>query len=118
MSTELTIGMKLFGIKRSWGQKGKLSEFTISKIGRKYFYTTEDSDVSFDKETLLYSCKDYSQNNVQLYLTKQEILDMYNRSDLHQKIRNHFSSQYQPQNTLEELSRIAEILGITPSNHE
>lgn len=103
----LHIGMKLYREKA-----GTIEEYTISKIGNKYFEIAENSRYRYDKNTLWYVNTNSSQFNHKLYLTKQEILDKNELNDLHDKLKRHFSIYSQKTNTLEQLRQVVKILGI------
>lgn len=89
----------------------EIKECKIEKIGNKYFYLDRFSDKGFDKQTLKYTHKEYPQNNLQAYLTTQEITNRHEKSRLREVLRKHFETWGDSKNnTLEELKQICEIL--------
>lgn len=101
----LHIGQKLYR-ERNF----KIEEYTITKIGTKYFEVAEMPRDKINKETLKRVCPDYMQYEYQLYLTEQEIKDKNELSNLYDKVRKYFS-YYTPNGiTLEQLRQIAKIL--------
>ena len=69
--------------------------------------------MGFDKETLLYTNKEYSHWNVQLYRTEQAILDEKEHSQLHYKLGSYFrESIWYNKTTLSQLREVTKILGI------
>jgi hypothetical protein len=97
-------------------QPTEIEDVTVERIGKKYFYLEGNwsEKYPFDKETLQYSDKVYSQSNIQLYRTKQEILDRREFYELQIILRKHFDwSVNSNKNTLDQLRQVAEILGLT-----
>ncbi len=87
--------------------------YTVSKIGRKYFYLAECDQFPISKENLKYEDKVYSQASFQLYKTKQEILDRQEKDKLFEKIRKNFDWSVMIKNyTLEQLREVVRILSI------
>ena len=85
------IGQRLFCFANLRGSISTRTEYVVSKIGKKYFYVEENDRLKFDKETLQHIDNVYSQNNVQLYRTEQEIQDMKERKSLYDTVREYFS---------------------------
>lgn len=103
--------------------RGKdINEFNVYRVGKKYFYVSELGDrYPISKETLKYENKQYTQSNIQFYLTKQEILDTIERRELLDKIKNFFqkgpwSSFSAPATSLDQLRSVVEILKIDENN--
>jgi len=85
------IGQRLLCFANSRGFASTRTEYVVSKIGKKYFYVEENNRLKFDKETLQHIDNVYTQNNVQLYRTEQEIQDIKERNRLYNTIREYFS---------------------------
>jgi hypothetical protein len=74
---------------------GEIIEYKVLRLGSKFFYVEDhfragrELDYKFDRETLQYVNKIYSQDNKQLYRTKQEILDKQEQNKLTEAIRKH-----------------------------
>lgn len=85
------IGQTLFCIPNSRGLASTRPEYVVSKIGKKYFYVEGNDRLKFDKETLKHTDNVYSQNNIQLYRSVQEIMDIRERERLYATIREYFS---------------------------
>lgn len=110
---KVEIGTILFREYEHRGFPTQIKEYTVSKIGNKYFYVKENSAWKFDIKTLKYSNKEYSQHNVQLYWTKEEILDRQERGRLLEALRKHFDYFHNNENTLDELRQVFKILGLS-----
>lgn len=109
MEKEIKVGMVLYKEMTYRNQPREIKEYTVSRIGNKYFYVAEDDRYFFDKKTLKYVDKNYTQNNCTLFLNKQEILDMWEATQLYDEIRKHFSS-YSPRLSLQQLKEIQKII--------
>jgi hypothetical protein len=111
----ISVGQVLYREKRIRNQPSEIEEVTVGKVGKKYFYLTGwQEKYPINKETLEYKGNNYSHNNFQLYRDKQEILDRKEKSSLRNKLQKHFNwSGNGSGNTLEQLRKAAEILGIT-----
>lgn len=117
-NTELFVGQELYF---TWSMRNnenndEIKKVIIKKIGRDYFYVEGDYPVKlkhkFNKETLCYR-SDYSSSfNVQLYTSKQEILDKVEHSTLLGKLRTHFNYHRTSKDSLEQLRQVVEILKI------
>ncbi len=81
MKTELKIGQVLWSC--------SLKEFTIEKIGNKYF-TCNETRTKFTITTLR-GHNEFSTNGMQLYIDRVEVENLREKSALSQKIRNYFS---------------------------
>lgn len=101
MENNLTIGQILYDY--------KLREFRINKIGNKYF-ECEDRWGRFVIETLKFDCPNYTQNQFQLYVSKQEILDIKERQELVSEIKKIFWGWGKINLSLEQLRKISEII--------
>lgn len=115
MENKLQIGQVLFRENRQRGKPTEIEKVTIANIGNKYFYLEGDHrQHKYDKHTLYYYNKTYTQDNDQLYRTEQEILDRWEKNKLSDKLRNYFSYTGSLKNTtLDQLRKVAEILEIT-----
>lgn len=93
-----------------------LNEYKISKIGNKYF-ECEEIRGKFNKETLKF-VSEYS-SSLQLYIEKQNVLDLKEREKLHESIRNKIPSYGNINISLEDLRIINEILyKVKPDNEK
>lgn len=101
----LSVGQVLFEDK---GKDG-IVEWKVARIGRIYF-TNEGSDKRFLIETLQYKNRNYSQNNIKLYFTKDEILEIKEHSDLLRKLQQYFRWDNVKKPTIQQLRTIALIL--------
>lgn len=92
----------------------EIIEYTVSRVGRKYFYLNGLNErYPVSKDTLRYVDKQYLQSSFQLYMDKQEILDRIERSNLYDKLKDHFSwSGNSKNNTLQQLREAVKILEI------
>ena len=91
--------------------KKEITEHTVTKVGKKYF---ECSDLrhKITISNLKHEYNVYSQNNYQMYRSKQEILDKNEMNSLFQKIKQSFSDYNHNANfTIEQLRNIANIIG-------
>ena len=86
-----------------------LKEFVVSKIFNKYF-ECEDRWGRFVIETLKFDCPNYTQNQFQLYVSKQEILDIKERQELVSEIKKIFWGWGKINLSLEQLRKISEII--------
>ena len=84
---KLEIGQKIFV--EVFGRRcpAEIKECQIEKIGNKYFYLDKYPDKGFDKQTLKYTNKEYTQHNLQGYLTTQEITDRHEKARLREVLR-------------------------------
>lgn len=111
---KLEIGQKIFVEVFRHRGPAEIKECQIEKIGNRYFYMDKYPDKGFDKQTLKYTNKEYTQHNLQGYLTTQEITDRNEKARLREVLRKHFDTWGNSKNnTLEELKQIAEILNLT-----
>jgi hypothetical protein len=112
----ISVGQVLYIQEKRRNAPPEIIEVTVTKIGRKYFYINRyRTEYPISKETLQYEDKNYSQSNFQLYLDKQEILDTNERQKLLDVLQKHFSwsNNGTKENTLEQLRKVAEILGLS-----
>lgn len=90
-----------------------IGEYTVSKVGRKYFYLdiprSEDYPISIEDFT--HHVPYYGQRNWGIYLTKEEIYDKHEKEFLYAEIQRKFRPHSNYLNK-EQLRSIAEILGI------
>lgn len=83
----INIGDTLYyvGEFNSWRKAGKdyrdITSVTVTKVGRKYFYVDRQDDRPFSIDSLKHENKNYSQLNVQLYRSENDILDMFYLTD-------------------------------------
>jgi hypothetical protein len=92
----------------------EIKEYVVGRVARKYFYLIGMDKYPIEKDTLQYVNKEYSQLSFNLYRSKQEIYDRISRARVLDAIRRHFdwSGNY-GRNTLEQLSKAAEVLGVS-----
>lgn len=112
---QVYVGMKLYKPIYNKEKPLEVKEYTVSKVGNKYFEVEQDYGYiyKYNISNLKYENKMYSQSNIQFYKTEQEILDKHEKEILYNKLRKHFSygSNYQQNvNTLDELRQVAIIL--------
>lgn len=105
----LKIGDTLYRILGNRSAPKTIAPHTVATIGRKYFTITGDTRRKFAIDTLLYTCQDCHQNNVQLYRSEQEIKDSWAADELRGKIGEFFRFGNRKA-SLEQLQGIAEIL--------
>ena len=104
------VGQVLYRERTSRHSPTEITEHTVTKIGRKYFEATGLND-KINISNLKYESPMYSQHNYQLYLSKQQILDRQEMNSLYNKIQNLFSHYSNRKFTLDELRKVAEIVG-------
>jgi len=108
--SKLEKGMKLYGKpvnnRARWNKE--ISEFTVSKVGRKYFWLEEMPRTKFEIENLS-EVTEYAPD-WELYFTKQEILDEQEFNDLVMNIRLKFDRSGRVDLTLDQLRRINAII--------
>src|SRR3990167_9013465 len=117
-SDPIVAGRVLFRHKYKKNSPPEIEEVVVSKVGKKYFYLKGwEERYPIGKENLLYQSKEYSQNNFQLYRTRQEILDLLERSKLLEILCKHFQWSGNSVNiTLDQLRSAVEVLGLTESD--
>ncbi len=99
------------------GNPSKIVPVTVTRIGRKYLYVTDefgrvDDDHSVDKMTL-YHRSDYVPVSFQLYRSREEIIYKHRRNKLWSELSKVFRAHGIPEHiTLDQLTDIARILGI------
>lgn len=109
-SVAIAVGQTLYQEVTARHQRPTLKERVVTKIGRQYFYV-DNWDTKFSKETLRYESKEYSQHNIQLYLTKEEIEERWEYNRLVERVQRAF--QYiggTKKYTADQLRRIVSIL--------
>jgi len=114
---EIHVGKVLYYEKVQRNVDTQIYELTVSKVGKKYFYTSNLGDRwPFDKKTLKYSNKSYSQFDIQLYRSKQEILDKRELAELKNLLYRTFSLIGARNFTLDQLRAAADALGLKLDN--
>lgn len=109
MKHSLVVGMKLYAEKRYRNNTPEIVEYIVSKIGNKYFEVEGHSWYKFQISTLCYVDKNYSQNNKQLYKSREEIEEKNERQQLLFKIKDFFTFSGNLL-SLDQLKRIKEII--------
>jgi hypothetical protein len=111
----IAIGDVLYRVKSNRNEPHEIVEVTVGKVGKKYFYLTGwEGRYPINIETLKYTNEQYSQSNFQLYRDKQEILDIREKERLTDLLYKHFNwSGNKHKNTIEQLRKAAEILGVS-----
>lgn len=105
------VGQKVWVTPSSlWRNKRDPFEATVSKVGRKYFELTECPREKYDLETLRQVTETNYENKV--YLKLQDILDEKEHQKLSNEIKRAFSGYGKLQYSLEQLRKIAEIVGL------
>lgn len=93
-----------------WRGRREPFEATVSKIGRKYFELMECPREKYDLETLRQVTETNYENKV--YLKLQDILDEKEHQKLSDEIKRAFNGYGKLQYSLEQLRKIAEIVGL------
>lgn len=93
-----------------WRSRIEPFEATVSKVGRKYFELIECPREKYDLETLRQVTETNYENKV--YLKLQDILDEKEHQKLSDKIKRSFNGYGKLQYSLEQLRKIAEIVGL------
>lgn len=91
-------------------EKTEPFEATVLKVGRKYFELTEMLGTRYDLETLKQVTGNYFVN--QVYINLQDIFDEDEHKKLSSDIRRAFNGYGKLNYTLEQLRKIAEIIGL------
>lgn len=107
MSNKIIVGTVLYGVKI---RSNEIYSATVTKSGTKYFYVDNDNRQGYAHDTLKHTCDNYSQYNIQLYKTEQQILDERDFSVLLTYIRRYFDVYGSPKLTLEQLRTIKKII--------
>lgn len=117
-SEDIFVGQVLYLEETKRHQDSEIIEVTVGSIGKKYLYLEGwREQYPVDKKTLEYRHKNYSQHNFQLYRSRQEILDKWERSKLYNLLQKHFNwSGSGSKNTLEQLRKAVQALGINNDN--
>lgn len=117
ITPEIHVGQVLYYEKVQRNVDTQIYELTVSKVGEKYFYTSQLGDRwPFDKKTLKYTNKSYSQFDIQLYRSKQEILDKRELAELNYLLCTAFAFIGRRKFTLDQLRAAAEALGLKLDN--
>ena len=107
----VVVGQKVWVTPSSlWRNKREPFETTVSKVGRKYFELTECPREKYDLETLRQVTETNYENKV--YLKLQDILDEKEHQKLSDEIKRAFNGYGKLQYSLEQLRKIAEIVGL------
>lgn len=93
-----------------WRSRREPFEATVSKVGRKYFELMECPREKYDLETLRQVTETNYENKV--YLKLQDILDEKEHQKLSDEIKRAFNGYGKLQYSLEQLRKIAEIVGL------
>lgn len=111
MLAAVIVGQKVW-VKPSslWRSRKEPFEATVSKVGRKYFELTECPREKYDLETLRQVTETNYENKV--YLQLQDILDEKEHLRLSDEIRRAFNGYGKLQYSLEQLRKIAEVVGL------
>jgi hypothetical protein len=106
--TKVKVGDTLYRINKS----GKIESVLVEKVGRKHFLIA-DCTYKFDIDSLKYVDKLFSSYDVQLYRSKQPILDNAERHKLIMKMRTTFDREAKITLSLEQLRAIDAIIKTT-----
>ena len=87
-----------------------ISMHIVTSVGKKYFEVDNGQIKKISIETLKYEDKNYTQNNIQFYLSQKDIADKNERNELIRQIKNHFNCSSLLHITLTDFRKIAEIL--------
>jgi len=93
-----------------WRSRREPFEATVSKVGRKYFELTEYPREKYDLETLRQVTETNYENKV--YLKLQDILDEKEHQKLSDEIKRAFNGYGKLKYSLEQLRKVAEIVGL------
>lgn len=121
MKHDIKVNQELF-FKRYESERGAKYEIipvTVVKVGRLYFEVKDANDswrfhkTKFSFEDLIYHDKQYSQHNMKLYLSVQEIADEQEYSELSTSVGRQFGGYYFKEKVklnLDQLRRIQAII--------
>ena len=84
------VGMNLYRSVTSRYHPNEIREYTVSRIGRVYFEVNELPRDRFEISTLRRYDKNFSQRRLQLYRTKEEIIEGIEKAKLYEKVRKFF----------------------------
>jgi hypothetical protein len=108
---KIEVGQILYREVSYRNQPTEIKELVVTKVGNKYLYVEGYEDYPISKETLMYVNKDYSQNNYQVYVSKQVILDKREEYDLTKAIKDIFPQYgYKVDLSLGQLRAIKDII--------
>jgi hypothetical protein len=113
MNTTLKIGDTLYRpiFDRRTSAFLRIETVTVNSIGKKYFTTEEYHDrTKFEIETLKHINKDFSQNNIQLYKSIEEIELGEQKKSLKKEIDLFFFDYKSSTLSLEQLREIKKII--------
>lgn len=88
---DITEGLTLYEQTKDFRGASSIKEHLVEQVGRVYFYTNLGGRrTPFHKQTLLFTDKEASQNNRQLYASAQEIKDLLEAERLHYTLQAFF----------------------------
>lgn len=110
---KLEVGQVLYSGRTDYFDKvivDGISEKTVTKIGRKYFYCDNQERYPYDIETLLWKDKVYNSRK-QLYLTREEIEERREKERLLSNIEKFFRDYTNPKKLdVMQLTKIWDII--------
>lgn len=105
----ITVGQTLFKIVRN---KREIEKVTVTKVGKKYFYTDYHSKHRVCLSDFKFTDPMYRQYSYKLFESEREVLDMWERTDLINSLRLRMNRVNLNEFTLAKLKRIdAALLG-------
>jgi hypothetical protein len=108
---KIEIGTTFYRLLTKRDGTSTIVEYTVTSVGKKYFYCDDNSRQKFDITTLFYKDAQYSQDNIQLYRSAQEILDLEEANRLFADIRYNINYNKKASSfTLQQLIDITAIL--------
>jgi hypothetical protein len=108
---KLKVGDILYRELHSRYEPTKIKSYEIEKIGNKFIYVKGLGKKPVNIIDLEYKNKDYSQYNIQFYLSEQEILDKNELLELTSKVRKAFDwSSNTSKFTLNQLREVNKVL--------
>jgi hypothetical protein len=112
---KLTVGQTVCVKCIGYNRRGKndLEDAVITKVGKKYFELYGWVGVRFFIDTLIQDGKGYSPS-FRVYLTKQEILDEQEKSELYNAIKRQFFDTFSNKQkiSLQQLRDVVKLLNI------
>ena len=104
---DITPGMIFYKVKTNWRSSTKeIEELTVVSVGNKYMEMSNRDKVTI--ETLTHEDRDYTQHQYKVYLTRQEIEDVFEANDLKRVISEFF--RYSVKLSLEQLRSVKKII--------
>jgi hypothetical protein len=85
---DIQVGQIVFREFHHRGQPVEIKPYTVTKVGKKYFYLNNDDRYPIGKDDLMHRDKMYTQSNFQVYRTEQEITERQEKAELIQKIKS------------------------------